>query len=65
MRLKLFSAKAYDIASFDRECPDAVKLSYTDKALTPETAEQASDCDAVCVFVNDSLDEPVLVALAK
>ena len=65
MRLKLFSAKAYDIASFDRECPDAVKLSYTDKALTLETAEQALDCDAVCVFVNDSLDEPVLVALAK
>ncbi len=42
MRLNLFSAKAYDIASFDRECPDAIELSYTDDALTLETAEQAS-----------------------
>ncbi len=65
MRLKLFSAKAYDIASFDRECPDAIELSYTDQALTLETAEQASDSDAVCAFVNDQLDEPVLAVLAQ
>jgi len=62
MRLKLFSAKAYDIASFDRECPDAIELSYTDQPLTLETVEQASACDAVCAFVNDQLDESVLAA---
>ena len=65
MRLKLFSAKAYDIASFDRECPDAIELSYTDQPLTLETVEQASACDAVCAFVNDQLDESVLSALEQ
>lgn len=65
MRLKLFSAKAYDIASFDRESSDAVELGYTDDALTLETVDQAASFDAVCAFVNDQLDEVVLSALAQ
>ena len=65
MRLKLFSAKAYDIASFDRECPGAIELSYIDEALTTATIDQAAGCDAVCAFVNDQLDEPVLSGLVK
>ena len=65
MRLKVFSAKAYDIASFDRECLETIDLSYTDDALTTATIDQAAGCDAVCVFVNDQLDELVLAALVK
>jgi D-lactate dehydrogenase len=65
MRLTLFSAKAYDIASFDHACPSVIELTYIEDALTRDTAIQAQGCDAICAFVNDQLDEPVLLALSQ
>ncbi|KAJ5586631.1 hypothetical protein N7450_006418 [Penicillium hetheringtonii] len=65
MKLAVFSAKAYDRTYFDHVCTQypALHIDYHAFALSEETVPLAHDCDAVCVFVNDTLDEPVLRAL--
>lgn len=70
MKLAVFSAKPYDklyltqaraSASLD---PDAnLEVAYHEFALDAETVPLAKDAAAVCVFVNDTLSEPVLAAL--
>lgn len=66
MKLAVFSAKAYDRTYFDQvwktQYP-VLHIDYHAFALSEETVPLARDCDAVCVFVNDSLDESVLRAL--
>ncbi|KAJ5161007.1 hypothetical protein N7492_006399 [Penicillium capsulatum] len=67
MQLAVFSAKAYDRIYLDRA--RAQRFSHQDHchyhsfALSEETVPLAVGCDAVCVFVNDTLDAPVLRAL--
>ncbi|KAJ5100089.1 hypothetical protein N7532_007090 [Penicillium argentinense] len=66
MKLAVFSAKSYDRAYLD-EVRTAhhpqLRIEYHAFALSAETVPLACDCDAVCVFVNDTLDAPVLRAL--
>ncbi|KAJ5259594.1 hypothetical protein N7478_012575 [Penicillium angulare] len=67
MKLAVFSAKSYDriyleevrAAQFAERC----NIEYHAFALSEETVPLAHDCDAVCVFVNDTLDGRVLRAL--
>ena len=68
MKIAVFSARPYDRRFLDEasQCTDAVaplEFLYFDAALDLHTAALAQDCDAVCVFVNDRLDAPVLHAL--
>ncbi|KAJ5490729.1 2-hydroxyacid dehydrogenase [Penicillium diatomitis] len=67
MKLAVFSAKAYDRTYFDKvsstRFADLCTIDYHTFSLSEETAPLAHSCDAVCVFVNDTLDEPVLRAL--
>ncbi|EPS25104.1 2-hydroxyacid dehydrogenase [Penicillium oxalicum] len=67
MKLAVFSAKSYDRAYLDEvlstRFPDLCTIEYHAFALSEETVPLARSCDAVCVFVNDTLDEPVLRAL--
>lgn len=65
MRLAVFSAKSYDRVYLDagRTAYPNLHIDYHTFALTSETVSLAHKCDAVCVFVNDTLDEPVLRAL--
>lgn len=67
MQLAVFSAKSYDRTYLDQA--RAQRFSHLDQiqyhafALSEETVPLAMGCDAVCVFVNDTLDAPVLRAL--
>lgn len=66
MRVAVFSAKPYDIASLDAANQAATsphELTYLEPRLTPATAALAHAHPAVCAFVNDDLGADVLHAL--
>ena len=71
MRLAVFSAKPYDKLYLTTEhavevAPEAgIEVIYHDFPLSLETVELARGAEAVCVFVNDAVDAPVLEALAQ
>jgi D-lactate dehydrogenase len=58
MKVALFSAKRYDRQSF--ALAGAEGFSFIEARLNLETASAASGHQAVCAFVNDRLDAPVL-----
>ncbi|MBK0027154.1 2-hydroxyacid dehydrogenase [Stenotrophomonas sp. S48] len=68
MQIAVFSARPYDRrfldeASAQQGAGQGHELVYFDAALDLHTAPLAQGCAAVCVFVNDQLDAPVLQAL--
>ena len=68
MKTAVFSARPYDRRFLDEanQCSAAgqgAEFLYLEAALDIHTAALAQGCDAVCVFVNDCLDAPVLHAL--
>ncbi|CDG85758.1 2-hydroxyacid dehydrogenase [Janthinobacterium agaricidamnosum] len=68
MKIALFSSQPYDRRFFDEALhrqpdPTRIELIYHQSMLSQETAPLAQGSDAVCVFVNDQLDSPVLHAL--
>lgn len=69
MRVAVFSSKPYD-ARFLEAANDGPgrggrhHLTYIEARLSAETAGLAAGFDAVCAFVNDQLDETVLIRLA-
>lgn len=66
MKLAVFSAKSYDKHYFDitlHNHPILCEIVYHSFALSSETVSLAQDSDAVCVFVNDQLNGPVLQTL--
>jgi D-lactate dehydrogenase len=69
MKLAVFSAKSYDRKFLDaalkasQHSSSSVSIIYHDLALSVETVPLVKDVQAVCVFVNDTLDGPVLEAL--
>lgn len=64
MRVAFFSTKPYDRASFEEANQAGHEIVYFEPRLTPETAPLAEGFEAVCAFVNDRLDAPVLHTLA-
>lgn len=66
MKVAVFSTKAYD-----RRFLEAANTNYSHELvffaphLNYDTAILASECPAVCVFVNDQLDEKTLRVLAE
>lgn len=67
MKLAVFSAKPYDKkylsgALSSRE-DSSLELIFHDFSLSQDTVALANGSDAVCVFVNDTLDTPVIEAL--
>ena len=66
MKLTLFDTHSYDREFFERENKNfKYKIEYLDCRLNAETAWKAKGSDAVCAFVNDSLDEMTLHLLKK
>jgi len=66
MRVVVFSTKSYDRTFL--ECANsrfAHELTFLEARLTSETSKLAKDFPAVCAFVNDVLDAPVLKRLAQ
>lgn len=67
MDVTIFSTRSYDRRFLDMANGAAQvphQLRYLEARLTLESAALAQGADAVCVFVNDVLDRPVLEVLA-
>ena len=65
MKTAVFSARRYDRTMLERANAGAGhQLLFFDDRLTAETANLAAGCEAVCVFVNDTVDARVLDILA-
>ncbi len=63
--IAFFGTKPYDSESFDEQNKDfGYDLRYFEENLTHRSAVLAEGCEAVCAFVNDTLDERSLAKLA-
>lgn len=66
MKVAIFSSKPYDrefLASANAQAVRPHDLQFLEPRLTAQTAQLAEGCRAVCAFVNDVLDRPVLERL--
>ncbi len=64
LKVAFFDAKPYDIESFDQANRDfGFEITYLKSHLTRETVSLTRGFPAVCVFVNDTVDAPVIKAL--
>jgi D-lactate dehydrogenase len=65
-KIAFFDAKPYDRRSFDlANQAHGYEITYFETKLHAATVELAHGFDAVCAFVNDTLDKPVLDYLAE
>ncbi|MFM9925160.1 2-hydroxyacid dehydrogenase [Variovorax sp. H27-G14] len=60
MDIAVFSTQSYDRRFLDAAAAGHHTLHYIEARLTPDTAVLARGAKAVCVFVNDQVDESVL-----
>lgn len=66
MRIRFFSAQKYDRQFFDAANQHfGFTLDYLESPLSAQTARLAEGADAVCAFVNDTLDAECLQALQQ
>jgi len=64
MKLAFFDTKSYDVPGFDRYAiPAGVEIKYFEPNLDADTVSLAAGFDAVCVFVNDTVDAFVVEKL--
>ena len=61
IKVAFYDAKAYDRPSFEHygELND-IRFRFLETKLNEDTAELARGCDAVCVFVNDTVNAEVI-----
>ncbi|MBP5216590.1 MAG: 2-hydroxyacid dehydrogenase [Bacilli bacterium] len=61
MKVAFFDTKPYDVPSFEKYGPSAgIEFKFLETKLNEDTVELAKGCDAVCVFVNDVVNEAVI-----
>lgn len=61
IRVAFFDAKAYDKPSFERVGMEHdIHFRFLETKLNEDTVELAKGCDAVCVFVNDTVNAAVI-----
>ena len=66
MKVAFFSTKSYDRQSFDLlSNTHSHEITYFEPKLDSNTVALAQDFDAICTFVNDYLDEKVLLKLSN
>jgi D-lactate dehydrogenase len=66
MKVAVFSTKPYDRAFLESaNAQSQHQLAFFETRLTVETTTLAAGFEAVCVFVNDQLDQAVLQAIHK
>ena len=66
MKIAFFDTKPYDKPSFDKfGAKQGISFKYFETKLTVDTAELAAGFDGVCVFVNDTVDAPVIDRLVE
>ena len=61
IKVAFYDTKAYDKPSFERYGEiSGVQFKYLETKLNEDTADLAKGCDAVCVFVNDTVNAAVI-----
>lgn len=61
MKVAFFDTKPYDIPSFDRYGKEhGITFKYFETKLNEDTVDLANGYDAVCAFVNDTVDAAVI-----
>jgi D-lactate dehydrogenase len=65
MEIAVFSTKSYDRQFIDAAASKQHTLHYVEAQLTADTAVLARGAGAVCVFVNDKVDDAVLQEFAS
>ena len=60
MKIAFFDTKEYDRSAFSEVKPEDMEFKFFETRLTPDSVELAKGSDAVCVFVNDEVSEPVI-----
>ena len=67
MKIAFFSAQKYERPFFEQSLTgfSNIAISYFEQSLSTHTAVLAKEFDAVCVFVNDSVDKTVITELVK
>ena len=64
LKVAMFDARSYDIAAFNSESHAHIQAINIQTSLNLVSVIQAKGCLAVCVFVNDECNEPVIAKLA-
>ncbi len=68
MKIAFFDAKAYDKPSFDKFSQESgIKIKYFETKLNEDTVDllEGKNYDAVCVFVNDTVNKEVIGRLSE
>ncbi|HKL34679.1 MAG TPA: 2-hydroxyacid dehydrogenase [Salegentibacter sp.] len=66
MKIAVFSTKSYDKEYFENYSSDYnYNFSFFETALQEDTASLTAGFDAVCIFVNDRVDESTIEILSK
>ena len=66
MKIAFFDTKPYDRPSFDKFSTESgLIIKYFETKLNEDTADLAQGFDAVCVFVNDTVDSAVIDRLCE
>ncbi len=66
MKVAFFDTKAYDKPSFDKYGEEnGIKFKYFETKLNEDTVDLAAGRDAVCVFVNDTVNASVIDRLVE
>ncbi len=60
-----FDTKSYDKASFLKYSDENINIRFFENKLNSDTVSMAACCDAVCAFVNDSIDKKVIDRLEE
>ncbi len=64
MKITFFDTKPYDRTAFDKYAQENnIKIKYFETKLNEDTVFLAKSSDAVCVFVNDTVDKRVIDSL--
>lgn len=64
-KVAFFDTKSYDKESFNKFLDEDMKIRFFENKLNIDTVSMASGADAVCAFVNDSIDKAVIDELEK
>ena len=66
IKVAFYDAKEYDKPSFERCAKEHdMQIRFLETKLNEDTADLAKGCDAVCVFVNDTVNATVIDALQE